>query len=127
MTPEASKQYEIRLLDNARLVHLIFEGFWMASDLEAFKTDLVRSGALAAARNPACRTLIDQRKFPVQSATTIEALSAIFDGTRGRCAIVVNGTLGKLQIQRNVDDPRLQTFAGLEEACAWLKVRPAEL
>ena len=118
--------YKIVLDADAKALRLTFNGFWDTEILTSFQKDVEAATKKIRQRNRDFHTLIDQRLFGVQSAETASGLTDVFDANYkrqgGRVAIVIGGTLSKLQIERHISTSRLKTFRNISDACAWLEI-----
>lgn len=118
--------YRIEPDVDAKALRLTFNGFWNTSILADFQKDIGIATKKIQSRNPNFHTLIDQRLFGVQSAETASGLTSVFEVTYntqgGRVAIVIGGTLSKLQIDRHISTSSLKTFVNIADACAWLEI-----
>lgn len=99
-------------------------GFWDVTAAEKFFEDYKVAVGKISAAGPGWRVFADQKAMSIQSAEVVAIFSQIAtylqDMGPAKIAVLVPGTLGRLQIARTVTDERLKTFTSKEEACEWL-------
>ncbi len=110
-----------------RLLRVQLAGYWTLDELERF--DTARRVALASTgwEAGAYVCLVDLREHGVQSQdVTVRAHACLTaqDTLPHRLAIVVPGTLAKMQVSRIVRDQKERFFDDPGKAVAWLLLPP---
>jgi hypothetical protein len=121
---QGGQAYSIEFSDEAQTLFLTIDGFWTPLIAARFSSEIIQVVKTISVTHRFFHTLLDQRGFKVQSADTVLRLNETFAITgrmhTGRLAVVTSSSLAKLQVERNVADPRARVFSDLESAKAWL-------
>lgn len=125
MNAQPSEQaYNIEFSEEADILCLTFNDFWTPLTVARFKAEIIDTVKGLSVTHRTFHTLIDQCGFGVQSPDTVHTLTDIFTMTgrmhAGRVAVVTSSVLSKLQVGRNIGDPRVKVFGDLGSAKAWL-------
>lgn len=116
--------YRIDFSEEAYMLCLTFDGFWTPLTVARFRAEITDTVTRLSATYRTFHMLIDQRSFGVQSLDTVRNLTEIFIETgqmhAGRVAVVTSSALARMQVERNLGDPRAKVFCDLESAKSWL-------
>ncbi|HEY1124466.1 MAG TPA: hypothetical protein VGE65_02445 [Sphingobium sp.] len=104
-------------------------GFWSMETFERYRLEFQDRVRQIHARAGLCKIFIDTSEFPIQSSDVAAGFRDLVDGQQHRknmlVAIVLPGSLAKLQAERAVGAPHVRFFFGEPvEALDWLRAQP---
>lgn len=127
MTP-IDPGYAIAFEEDSGILCLTFQGFWTQEILERFSAEVIKKVTAIRAARSNFNVLVDQTQFDVQTASISHGLNTVLEAgakmNSGYAAVAAGGVLNKLQVERNVRNPRTRTFLRVAEARGWLIAQP---